>query len=330
MKILKIYLLSILIIIGGCSNENGQEISKVVTLGGWLPSWDFNDSLEDYYKLQTVITSPIYFAANFNDDGDILIPKNIVHHMENNLNQNFFLSITNDRIEDDKSVQKDVQLIDSLIQSDKAQTNFINQVIEILTTYELKGIEIDIEKIESKQWTKLFFFLEHLYQELDQLNFELRIVIEPLKEEVLNIAFKGPTYVVMAYNLHGSFSKAGPKADDEFINRIGQFTTSLPTPHHVAIATGGFSWINNEYYHSYKNDQIKKIEENNKLKSIRDIHNSSLVLENGNEKIVYSDGLTIMRWIEILQKYEIENIDIWRLGGLTEEVLRDLMTITSK
>lgn len=130
--------------------------------------------------------------------------------------------------------------------------------------------------------------------------------------------FEGPVYVMMCYNLHGSFSGPGEKSNQSFIKELILRMEKIPGRKNFAIPTGGFEWkANGEAYQINEKEAEKKIEEFKGTK-IRDEKTGYLIGKYKDEEgleseIWYSDKETLRRLSEpIIEKgYDIS---IWRLS----------------
>src|SRR5690606_32889434 len=116
-------------------------------------------------------------------------------------------------------------------------------IVALVEAYDLDGVEIDYERIGDGDWDNMTAFIAALYQELSARGLSLRVVLEPRAPiERLSLP-RGPVYVMMAYNLYGSHSGPGPKADDAFIRQLAKRMDRLPgSQNRIAFATGGFDW----------------------------------------------------------------------------------------
>lgn len=95
----------------------------------------------------------------------------------------------------------------------------IEEIIDMVLDNGYKGIEIDYEGMKEnlELWSLFVDFLENLQIEADKENLKLRVLLEPNFPLDSIILPEGPEYTIMCYNLHGTGTKPGPKADKNFI-----------------------------------------------------------------------------------------------------------------
>ncbi|CAM5335549.1 Glycosyl transferase OS=Lysinibacillus sphaericus OX=1421 GN=LS41612_05140 PE=4 SV=1 [Lysinibacillus sphaericus] len=84
--------------------------------------------------------------------------------------------------------------------------------MQIVEQYQVKGIEIDYEKVAKEDLPKYILFLEELYQQLSKKNITLNVVLEPRFPFDMKLP-DGPKYTVMAYNVHGYHSGTWSKSN---------------------------------------------------------------------------------------------------------------------
>ena len=244
-----------LVILLGCVKFEGEKKSTSAAqpeleLSAWLADWQWKPSIKEFSSMTDGLSSVQVFAAYF-DHIDCLFytPENveaipqIMKIAAKNGSVDVDLSMVNDQFKKEGSaVQKDSELITRLMATAKSRRAHINDIVGMVNEYDFDGVEIDYEKIKDEDWDNVSAFYKELYQKLKSMGKPLRIVLEPRTPiEKLDLP-KGPTYVMMAYNLYESHSGPGPKADLAFIDKMAKKMDELPGEHVMAFATGGFDW----------------------------------------------------------------------------------------
>lgn len=240
---------------------------------------------------------------------------------------NVDLSIVNDQFKKDgTAIQKDSELITKLMSTAKSRRAHIKDIVNMVNEYDFHGVEIDYEKIKDEDWDNVSAFYEELYQKLKSMGKPLRIVLEPRAPiEKINLP-KGPTYVMMAYNLYGSHSGPGPKADFAFIDKMAKKMDQLPGEHAMAFATGGFDWPATGKIVALTEQEAFKLSKKSLRPPKRDAASGALYFDYLDEKkgkhtVWYADGKTLSQWIDQSKKAGYYKVALWRLGGFEQTTL---------
>ena len=328
-----------LVILLGCVKFEGEKKSTSAAqpeleLSAWLADWQWKPSIKEFSSMTDGLSSVQVFAAYF-DHTDRLFytPENveaipqIMKIAAKNGSVNVDLSMVNDQFKKDGSaVQKDSELITRLMATVKSRRAHINDIVGMVNEYDFDGVEIDYEKIKDEDWDNVSAFYEELYQKLKSMEKPLRIVLEPRTPiEKLNLP-KGPTYVMMAYNLYGSHSGPGPKADFVFIDKMAKKMDQLPGEHVMAFATGGFDWPASGKIMALTEQEAVKLSKRSLQAPKRDAASGAVYFDYLDEKkgkhtVWYADGKTLSQWIGRSQKAGYYKIGLWRLGGFEQTTL---------
>ncbi len=223
-------------------------------------------------------------------------------------------------------VQKNSELISRLVKSPQSRKEHIHDIVQKTLAYNWDGIEIDYEKITDKDWGNFTEFVKELYREMHQRGKEVRIVLEPNAPiEKIDLP-EGPEYVVMAYNLYGTHSGAGPKANISLIRKLAGKMDYLPGTPVLALATGGFDWHEDGSIKSLTEQQAAAIQMQYKKEAGRDKQSGAMTFdyqdENGKQhEIWYADSETLALWIETASRAGRNSIAIWRLGEMEKSTL---------
>lgn len=311
------------LLLASCQEKEAPAQSKDSTIewAAWLPDWDAAKAISDGKQMNDALHTAILFSVQFDEEGQVKIPSNLLSLLEVTESDKTFISVVNDRVTSEKTVLKDPTLISALLADSHAQNRWIKELVELTQTYSIQGIEVDLEKVQPHQWSDLYALYQQLFMALQERGKQLRIVVEPLKTEALAVAFEGPVYSVMAYQLYGSFSGPGPKADDVFLKKVASFAKQFPGSPHVALSMGGFSWEGQDYQRAYTNEELEQLFAADTYTFERGEKAQEVIATNLNQTIVYADHETFYHWCDILKKEGITAIDIWRLGGLSKPIL---------
>ncbi len=305
-----------------------EEMPKT-ELSAWIAEWQWEAGIEDLKKIGVALSRIQVFAAYFDNTGGLYITDDalqILHHVDSewkNLGYGAVeMTLVNDRFNQDGSVvQKDSGIISKLVSSPESRTEHIGEILDVVDRYNLSGVEIDYEKIEDDDWPNVCAFYSELYEKLHKRGKNLRIVLEPKAAMRAIMLPKGPTYVMMAYNLYGTHSGPGPKADPDFIAKLAAEFAKVPGNNYIAIAAGGFDWSEIGEIAAVTEKQAADLANQYHAVPKRDKDSGSLYFhyfdENNIEHTVwYGDEITLSLWIDAARRAGYHRIALWRLGGL--------------
>lgn len=302
---------------------NGIKISTWVTY--WdLPSKTFSENMPGDIK------NVSYFAANFNENNELVVPDKLKDFYNNTKDYNFkkYLTIVNDVIKSDgSSIQKDTEVLKMILYDKSSRENHINQIVNLAIQYGFDGIEIDYERLKKDMtlWENFIPFINELYSKASEKGLDLRVVLEPnIPFENLNFE-KGPTYVMMCYNLYGGFSDPGEKANPEFIISLIEGMNKYDVKKDFALATGGFDWPEGVSDSTDGNGKVKSVTENEAKSLIREYNSEAIRDEeskylyfkykdedNINHEVWYADNETLNYLASFILK-EGYDVSLWRV-----------------
>lgn len=287
----------------------------------WLADWDYKNGFVDIAHMKN-LDSVQLFSVYFTAEADFHLTQAFLAMEQQAFEQELigvpkYFTIVNDRFLADGTVkQKDSTLIHHIVTDKKTRTHYINEIVKFAVERGYEGVEMDFEKIASKDKVKVKYFYRELYKALQAENKDLRILVEPAMITTPTNYPAGPTYVVMAYNLHGYHSEAGPKADYTFIKKLVKDSKNVPGKVTIAFATGGFAWRDGKVSALSETEAQAIAGEDGK----RDAKSGALQFKSEQYgELWYSDAQTINSWIDVAQKVKPVDVAIWRAGGLTKK-----------
>ena len=326
-------LFAVLVILTGCSanHEGLAQKNEAIDMSrsAWIAYWDMNSGEKDLARLGKKVGKLVYFAAFFDELDRLFVPQQLQdvkneqlrkkHHAET------YLSVVNDKKNLSGSVVlKDTELLKRVLATDDLIDKHIADIIGLALKGEYDGIEIDYERVwkdevVSKQFVK---FVNRIALKARENNLQLRIVLEPNSPFASKQFVAGPEYVIMFYNLFGTHSGPGPKANKEFIDKLLGRIAELPGEKTAAFSLGGCIWGSDG-----KKQYITEQEAITYAKAYdatprRDEASQSLYFQYENENVTYhiwyADVITLNYWQKLAKDKGIKNISLWRLGGNPE------------
>lgn len=303
--------------------EKEEALLDVDEISSWIVYWDL-DVDSEIKMLENKLNSISYFAANFNENNQLFVYEELIDYYISTKECEFnkYITIVNDVIYNDgKSSLKDKSVLKNLLEDEVTRKKHIDEIIDLAKKYEFDGIELDYEQIKDDMqlWNEYLLFINELYIEANLNELSLRILLEPNTPiDELNF-IEGPTYIMMCYNLHGSFSEPGEKTNKKFIEDLIEKMNKINGSKEFAIATGGFDWDENNKVKSVTEIEVNKILKENKIEIKRDFNSKYLFfnyLDKNNTKheVWYADKITLKYLYETIREYGYK-VNLWRLGG---------------
>lgn len=304
-------------------DKKEEVLLDIDEISSWIVYWDL-DVDNEIKELDNKLNSISYFAANFNENNQLFISEDLINYYESTKKYNFnkYITIVNDVINNDgKSLLKDKSVLNNLLEDEISRKKHVYEIIDLAKKYEFDGIELDYEQIKDDMqlWNNYLLFINELYTEAKLNGLSLRILLEPNTPiEQLNF-IEGPTYIMMCYNLHGSFNTPGEKANKSFIDDLIEKMNKITANKEFAIATGGFDWDENNKVKSVTEIEVNKILKENKVEEKRDTDSQYVFFNyfdtnNIKHEVWYADKVTLEYLYGVI-KGENYKVNLWRLGG---------------
>src|SRR5699024_7885597 len=118
--------------------------------------------------------------------------------------------------------------IEKKSKSTSKRKKHIKSIMKLAENETIDGIEVDYENIPEDLIEDYVKFIEDLSKATEEQDVSLRVVLEPsFPVEDVDLP-EEPLYSVMAYDLYGTHSGPGPKADDEFLDGLASRFLSKP------------------------------------------------------------------------------------------------------
>lgn len=301
---------------------------STASIGAWIAYWDAAAGGDEALALASQMDSLIYFGAFFDVEDALFLPEELpaikatLDEATDGAQVVPYLSIINDlTLEGGGYSQKDTDLLYRLLQTPQTRGAHVQDILRVAREAGCAGIEIDYERLDGDLalWGMFLAFVEELLVETEALGMPVRVLLVP-GTPVEQLAFPpGCEYVMMCYNLYGSHSGPGPKADEAFLRDMAAKMAVVPEPHGFALATGGFDW-SAEGVAQLTWQQAEALREASASVSTRDEASGALHFTytddaGASHTVWYADADTIAFWTGVLQDEGELSIDLWRLGG---------------
>ena len=298
-----------------------QAPPMVPERSSWVVYWDWQQGLEQarHQDDQALVA----FAVHFDKNNRLTLPEGLdfaALKQEKKLTaKRFYLSFVNDKEADKGSVLKDVQLLHRLLDKEAARRRHIEDIVNLCKAKGFAGVEIDYENLWQEEALVQSFalFAKELKAACDNNGIKLRLVLEPKTLAYAELLPEKIEYVVMFYNLYGSHSGPGPKANEKFILRTLKQMEKLKGTPTIAFANGGFDWTEEKKAAGLTQHQAEALVKKYQAGPVRDNASRALYFnyeEKGKKHTVwYADELTLAFWRNIAEKYGYQRFSLWRL-----------------
>lgn len=294
------------------------------SMGAWLPYWNTALALDEARQLAPGLDRVMVFAAVFDADGtpmltdaaaSLLLDAQVTFAGSDTA---VFLSVVNDWHRG-RPEGKSAALLKRLLQSDDAIDAHMDDLLNLLDRTEAEGLELDYEGFGGDralyaQYTEL---IARLHEVLAQDGIRLRVVLEWDAAKYADLP-EGPEYTVMCYNLFGTHSGPGPKADDAFLDRVAALYREQPGTVRMALACGGYLWQNGKNAKALTQQEAEALLRERGVTPRRDEASGALTAEYREGRntftLWYADGETLARWQARLSGFD--GTDLFSLGGV--------------
>lgn len=325
----RIFILSCLaFLFTGCMATSADKASPPVKpeISAWLAYWDMESGAEELKKITRDLDSLSYFAAYFDKDGHAFVPPEMEEFWKQQQGKkrsyDVYLTFVNDKLATNgKALMKDTDFLMELWSTDERMAAHVDELINLTKAGGFDGLEIDYERLwhgDKAVAEKFLAFTYRLAVQAQQAKLKLRIVLEPGADFRAPFC-KGPEYVVMLYNLHGTHNDAGPKADFNFIADKAAQMAYLPGEPAAALATGGCQWGSDGSKVFISEQEADELAKKYKAAKRRDEASSCVVFTYEKNSVIYevwyADRQTLKDWIKCAVDGDITKISLWRLGS---------------
>lgn len=314
----------------GAADKQSEEVQSdeileavVSSRAAWCVYWDGN-SAQAAAEMISEYDELVLFGCIYEENHTLHIPE-ALEQLYNEFpgkdqGTKVYLSFINDVMQEDgTSRQKSPEFLEQVLKDDALGDQLIEDMVSQTKKWGLDGIELDYENMQKGEdlWDDYLRFLERLYDRTQQEGLLLRVVLGAYAPVDEYSFIPGPQYVVMCYNLFGTHSGPGPKADEDFLKEMVERYAGMEAT--FAIANGGFEWDEQGgAVRSLTARNAELLAEENAVKPVRDESGAyyyTYAAEDGQHTVWYGDDETMRQWEEWLVRYSGHDIavDLWRL-----------------
>lgn len=240
---------------------------------------------------------------------------------------------------------KDVSPIHKILSSPSLRTDAINHLEAYIKKYNLDGINVDFEMVDAQDRDNLSSFMKELSLRLKPQGYIISIDVFPKQDESndVSIAYDyaqlakyADKIMIMTYDNHGTWSKAGPIADINWVeNNLKYALNFIPKNKlYIGIAAYGYDW---------SSKGVESLEYGAIMNLVQQF-NSSVVFDKTSKSPYFSytgaDGISHQVWYEnseslkykldLVNQYDIAGAAMWKLGEEDPNSWKTLKTVFSR
>lgn len=225
----------------------------------------------------------------------------------------------------------DGKLLYKILRDPNTENNFISQIADTLSFYQLDGINVDFEEIAEKTNDPLTSFQKKLYKKLHSLNMLVSMDVAPKNDDYdyKKLSDYNDYILLMAYDQYNGSTGPGPISAQKWIEDALSWTSERVDPSKIILGIGafGYSWSDNKIDSlplTY-NDAINKAKTiSAKIKYDDDSYNLhyDYVTQNGNDstdiinhEVWFTDAATTFNILRFSDEFPTAGTALWRMGS---------------
>ena len=249
------------------------------------------------------------------------------------------LALVHNMLYDDSSISGK-ELAHQMLSNESHRTNFIDRLEKILIKYNMDGVNIDIEGVYKSDRNNYTQFIRALKETLGSKGYIVTVSVPAKASDSPNNSYSYPfdyngigkyadRVAIMTYDEHGAWegSGPGPIASILWQEIIVKYAVTQMSPDKIllGVPTYGFDWTKEKSWPKYSSYQMSK--------NTADQHGINILwsdqykvpyfkynLQSQNHEVWFEDARSFKEKLNLMYKYNLKGIAIWRLGMEDPEV----------
>jgi len=233
-----------------------------------------------------------------------------------------------------RSISKgfDGKLLHRILNDSVLQRNFIQQIADTLSYYQLNGINIDFEELAETNNAPLTQFQKKLYEKLHGRGMLVSMDVEPKNNDYdyTKLSAYNDYIVLMAYDEFNNSTGPGPISGQKWIEDAVSWTAERIEPSKIILGIAGFGydWANGKHELDYTyNDAINKAKAlDAKIIYDNDSYNLHYSYESDetdtsgdvdkiSHDVWFTDAATTFNILRFSDEFPTAGTALWRLGS---------------
>jgi peptidoglycan-N-acetylglucosamine deacetylase len=220
-------------------------------------------------------------------------------------------------------------IVHNIIINPVKKEKLINDLIRILETNKLSGVNIDFEDLVEQKNETLVLFQKELYEKLHARGLLVTQDVVPFNEDYnfTELSKYNDYMFLMAYDQYSESTVPGPIAHQKWIEAaVDEAAKKIPT-HKLILATAGYGydWAldqNGKPLHAtpvtYQQVLVRARAYHSKIDFDNDSYNLTFNYtadDNIDHKVYFTDAATTFNAIRFATEYGLSGVALWRLGA---------------
>ncbi|MEO3403816.1 glycosyltransferase [Mucilaginibacter sp. CAU 1740] len=244
-----------------------------------------------------------------------------------NLNKKYqkpiVVSLSNYVNKDNASGGYDTKDIDRIVDNKKLRAGFINSILNALTKYKLKGINVDFDELRDRNSKNYVAFQNELYQTLHAKGFLVTQNVVPEDEtfDISRLQHVNDFLFIMAIDEHYEATNAGDLSNQHWVEQIlDDVCSKVPSEKIIlTFAGGGYDWTEGSVGKTIGYQQAISTAEEQKSKINFDpisanLHFTYMDKDSLDHTIYFTDAATNFNVIRMADDWATGGVSLWRLG----------------
>lgn len=306
-------------------------LAKEYNVSAWLPSWEAEEAFQSFKDNADTINTISPFWYHLNDDGTLAPPKDGENQELIN-----FAKDNNIPIIPTISNSFSGERVSGIINDPEIKKQSIYNIVNLVRKFDYDGIDIDYEGLYSSDKEAFTAFIKDLREELNHYDKKLTIAIQAKSYPTLEkfgdrgqdwkqLSQYVDEFRIMTYDYGWSGSVPRPVAPYYWVEEVVQYAVdNVPREKiYVGIPFYGYGW-SDDFFSSYTYATIQLIIEKygvdfqydpktktNKLFYVSEFDDRDPKVPH---EVWFENHVSIKPKLELVEKYDLGGIAIWRLG----------------
>jgi spore germination protein YaaH len=224
----------------------------------------------------------------------------------------------------------DASIAKQLLENAANRQTLKNNILNLLKTYNYKGVDIDIENVPAANRTHLTTFMSEIYSTLKPMGYTVSIAVQPKTYDSPNAAWNyaydykslaaySDFLMIMAYDEHYPGGQAGSIASIDWVKSIVDYTLTVVPKEKIilGLAAYGYDWVGT----------TTKAYSISSCYSLASQYGATVYFDNISKSkyftytvggvthtVWFEDADTIAYKLDLVNSRDLKGIGIWRLG----------------
>ncbi len=221
------------------------------------------------------------------------------------------------------------EAVHRIITNKVKREKLINDLIRILDSNKLSGVNVDFEDLVEKKNEALVQFQKELYEKLHAKGFLVTQDVVPFNEDYnfTELANYNDYIFLMAYDQHSEGTLPGSIAEQKWIEAaVDEAAQKIPSEKLILAAAGfGYDWTVDKAGKpirtspvTYQQVLVRARTYNSKIDFNNDTYNLTFGYadDDGNDhKVYFTDAATTFNALRFAAEYGLSGVSLWRLGA---------------